>query len=346
MYLFKAKELKSKAVDNNDTRFEWILIAKGIGMILVVIGHFYPITSPEYWGEMRKIIYSFHMPLFFLLSGYLYNSGKYSYSNLVVNKVQRLLYPFISVAVIFFIIKYIAGVYVPIEYPVSLDAIKALIINPANSYMPLLWFVHTLFIIFILYPLLRKVFNEVVILAIILGMNLIVGAEYYILKNVIAYIPFFIIGCILRDKKTVFESLLTKSYFIPLILVSIFVSIYLFQMQGGFGSYNYLMKFLLGVFGSLLIINISNILSNSKNLIIKKCLISVGVYSMSIYLFHTLFESAVRIGLSTKILHIVVPFELVAALAIILGVTFPLLLEKYFLSKNKITRKYILGISK
>jgi len=89
--------------------FEWMLIAKGIGIILVVVGHFYPETSPTYWSEIRKIIYSFHMPLFFILSGYLYSHGKYSYSNLIKTKAKRLLYPFASIAGAFFLIKYVAG---------------------------------------------------------------------------------------------------------------------------------------------------------------------------------------------------------------------------------------------
>ena len=41
-------------------------IARGIGIILVVIGHFYA-------GDWINYIFSFHMPLFFFLSGYLTN---------------------------------------------------------------------------------------------------------------------------------------------------------------------------------------------------------------------------------------------------------------------------------
>ena len=68
---------------------DWVVIAKGIGIILVVIGHFHPDTSPLYWSDIRVIIYSFHMPLFFVLSGYLYVNGKYVYRELVKIKVRR-----------------------------------------------------------------------------------------------------------------------------------------------------------------------------------------------------------------------------------------------------------------
>lgn len=45
-------------------RLDWLDAAKGLGIILVVIGHAW--TS----GAVRDTIYAFHMPLFFLLAGY------------------------------------------------------------------------------------------------------------------------------------------------------------------------------------------------------------------------------------------------------------------------------------
>lgn len=51
-------------------RIEYIDIARGIGILLVVLGHNdFAIVSP--FGH--KLIYSFHMPLFFFLSGYFIN---------------------------------------------------------------------------------------------------------------------------------------------------------------------------------------------------------------------------------------------------------------------------------
>ena len=336
-------DLKHNATTSNKNRLEWVLIAKGIGIFLVVVGHFFPASSPEYWIEMRKVIYTFHMPLFFLLSGYLYNEVKYSYSGLVVNKVRRLLFPFISIALIFFIIKYISGLYVTVNYPVNLNSLRALMIDPVNSYMPLLWFVHTLFVIFIIYPLIRLFLNQTVILVAVLSVNIFFGTEYYIVNNVLEYVPYFIVGILFRDKYKYISMLFVNNYLILTVTLFIFVSAYVLSLQGGLGEYNYLIKFLLGVFGSVFIINISKQISNSKSMAVKNYIVSIGVYSMSIYLFHTLFESAVRIGLSVEVLHFSIPFELIAVLAVLAGVVFPLLLEKYFLSKNTLSRKYILG---
>ena len=46
-------------------RYTWIDCIKGIGIFLVVLGHIYKDNYIGLW------IYSFHMPLFFMLSGYL-----------------------------------------------------------------------------------------------------------------------------------------------------------------------------------------------------------------------------------------------------------------------------------
>ncbi len=46
-------------------RLDFIDIAKGIGIILVVTGHLLPVAA-----GLHVLIYSFHMPLFFFLSGF------------------------------------------------------------------------------------------------------------------------------------------------------------------------------------------------------------------------------------------------------------------------------------
>ena len=52
-------------------RIEYLDIAKGIGILLVVLGHNdFEVISPF----VQRLIYSFHMPLFFFLSGYFINA--------------------------------------------------------------------------------------------------------------------------------------------------------------------------------------------------------------------------------------------------------------------------------
>lgn len=85
-YVFE--EADNKTVDN---RIEWIDAAKGIAIILVVINHTH---NPNPF--LAKIISSFHLPLFFIISGYLFNSEKYitNFVALVKNRFSRLLVPY------------------------------------------------------------------------------------------------------------------------------------------------------------------------------------------------------------------------------------------------------------
>lgn len=62
--------MESPVITTN--RIEYIDIAKGLGMILVVVGHcINGKTFPGTW------INSFHMPLFFILSGLCFSEKKY-----------------------------------------------------------------------------------------------------------------------------------------------------------------------------------------------------------------------------------------------------------------------------
>lgn len=71
------------------TRIQWIDIAKGLGIVLVIIGHS---GAPDI---IRKYIYGFHMPLFFIISGYLYNTPKNGrLKELIIKKSRCYLMPY------------------------------------------------------------------------------------------------------------------------------------------------------------------------------------------------------------------------------------------------------------
>lgn len=69
---------------NEWSRAEWIDVCRGIGICIVVLGH----CSPP----LYKLIYSFHMPLFFILSGYLFKERKLSTQ--MYNMIKRYLAPY------------------------------------------------------------------------------------------------------------------------------------------------------------------------------------------------------------------------------------------------------------
>ena len=78
-------------------RIQWIDICKGLGIILVVLGH-------TLRNNISYIyIYSFHMPLFFFLSGLVLDRGKYTLNGFIASRFNTLVFPY----VFFYLITYI-----------------------------------------------------------------------------------------------------------------------------------------------------------------------------------------------------------------------------------------------
>lgn len=161
-------------MERNKTIHEYNLI-RVIAVLLVVIGHctYYKIIT-EYGGFdlgldvasmnfisklvyrvlvlINHILYTFHMPLFFCLSGALFNyslkNKKYkTLKELVCKKGKRLLIPFVIVSLLYTIpIKYLCGYYNGSQNIIK-DIFVGQILQQGNTH---LWFLPTLFCIFVI----------------------------------------------------------------------------------------------------------------------------------------------------------------------------------------------------
>ena len=137
-------------------------IAKGIGIILVVIGHCISGTS-----ILGKCISSVHMPLFFLISGLCFNEIKHA--NLIPFFKQR----FRQILVPCFLF---TAIFITISPAVSIYKLKYGL--PGS-----LWFLLILFIIAILYSVLHKItekcYGSNYLLVYILFLCLLISGEIY-----------------------------------------------------------------------------------------------------------------------------------------------------------------------
>ena len=77
--------------NDRNKRIEYLDIARGIGIFLVVLGHCY--SLPEW---MWHLIYSVHMPLFFVLSGYVFKPAQSGGSGKGTGLGVPYLFPMIS----------------------------------------------------------------------------------------------------------------------------------------------------------------------------------------------------------------------------------------------------------
>lgn len=78
---------------------EEVDISKGIGMVLVITGHLCVSAS------LRNFIYSFHMPLFFILSGIVYNIARTRARKAI--QIKKILTKYIEWSGIYLVFDYI-----------------------------------------------------------------------------------------------------------------------------------------------------------------------------------------------------------------------------------------------
>ncbi len=122
------------------SRIAWVDIVRGIGIILVVLGHTYRDNSVLIW------ITSFHMPLFFILSGWLVGNRQCSINaEIFFAKVKSFLVPLTE----FIFITYLYWILVESRF-------RSFDIGP-------MWFLAVLFIVEIVAAILCRYCNKICI---------------------------------------------------------------------------------------------------------------------------------------------------------------------------------------
>ncbi len=139
-------------------RFNAIDIAKVIAIILVVVGHYFPDDSPEWWVGIHDVIYTFHMPLFFFASGFLYAATRHptGYAAFMRRKFTRLMVPYFSASVVIICFKLLTesgGDGTALDNPVTPMAFLEMFWSPSAGYF--LWFIWALMWMFAVVGLAR-----------------------------------------------------------------------------------------------------------------------------------------------------------------------------------------------
>jgi fucose 4-O-acetylase-like acetyltransferase len=134
---------------------------KGFAILLVVLGHAIQVNVPDFDNNLIfRIIYSFHMPLFMFLSGYIAFRKNEDYIPLITKKFKQLVIPFVCWYIFGYLFNLNLGF---IEY---LNRLPSHIDNG-------LWFLWVLFVNFILLGLILKCKNDLLILPAIIFLYLI-----------------------------------------------------------------------------------------------------------------------------------------------------------------------------
>lgn len=131
-------------------RVLWLDRAKGLGIVLVVFGHAWLgaqaaglIPPDRLFDTVEKLIYNFHMPLFFFLSGFTFEASARRKPLLrgARDKALRLLWPLLLWTYIFAGFRYLAGG--AVNTPEALSDLIGWPLPPRDH----LWFLWALFLI-------------------------------------------------------------------------------------------------------------------------------------------------------------------------------------------------------
>jgi fucose 4-O-acetylase-like acetyltransferase len=158
-----------------DARIDWLDRAKGLGILLVVLGHALGglIDSPVGAGEagyrqLFFLIYSFHMPLFFLLSALLVAPRlEKDRRGFTESLFTRIAWPYFLWSTIQFSIIYALGTLVNQPVERWAPTILSLPVKTVSQF----WFLHALFLLHLLSLALLRPFGPIAFLLLCLGLK-------------------------------------------------------------------------------------------------------------------------------------------------------------------------------
>jgi len=190
--------------NNRDTTLD---MAKGLLIILVVLGHAiqysfgieYTKSGDFFSNIVFKSIYSFHMPLFMLISGYLFhNSNKKDFKPLMVSKLIAIGIPMIS-----FII--LCNFYTEIKYLRDYDFTGLFLYIIDQVYRGgTMWFLFSLLlnmtVISIITRSIRNIKLQYLLILVVFILTMLIP-DTILLSSHKYMFPFFCMGYIIKEKK-------------------------------------------------------------------------------------------------------------------------------------------------
>jgi len=285
-----------------ENRSHWIDYAKAIGIILVVYGHvargLYKagIEIPKEFYELAdSIVYSFHMPLFFFLSGVFFYSSftKKGGVKLITSKIDTIVYPYIIWAITQGVIEAFLADYT--NGSVTYAEVFSLLWSPRAQF----WFLYALFIVFFLAAAIFSVVSKKSAIAVFLLSAITyvypeIIPEGMVFKFISSNFVFFMFGIVFTLRLNAEQLSSRMSLFLLACVFS--TSQFIFHHTLGL---NYTDKGIASL--SLALISIFFIISLSAWGALRphRLMTFIGTSSMAIYLMHILAGSGARVALLT-----------------------------------------------
>lgn len=290
------------------TREKWVDDVKVIACILVVLGHFFQsmtkasiLPENDLYGWFNTTIYYFHVPLFFICSGYLYQKyskvdGVGSWCRNVAKKALALGVPYATFTTATWVLKKVFSSSVNDQIGGLGDT---LFLHPTAPY----WYLYALFFIFLVTPTFSSVKAAVVGLIVALAAKALIltgGYSVYAVSTVLSNEIWFVFGMSICAFNVQLKGKRVQGTIFGLLFIILSIVVYTAEISGS--VIYFAMGLLACVAVILMVAGFEEKFGRGMNFLAK--------YTMPIFLMHTLFAAPMRsvllkVGIENAVIHVV-----------------------------------------
>lgn len=320
------------------TRIEWLAVLQGFSMLLVVLGHVtltntFQDPQTPLTATIERVVYTFHMPLFIFISGWLFNltciKRDTPFRTVISKKVKRLGVPFLFFTIVTIGIKLILPSLMkrPVDTTEIINTFIFLSSNPLGE----MWFIIVLLGLMSFYPTYRWLLNNGIIIwglsiSIVIAALFPAGIDYYQLTRIARMCPYFIAG-IMCCHYNLIEKYSSKWY-VCIISFLLFITLNTFEYKNG-GIIGNLSALLSAFTGIILSVSICSILAGLRPNLFS----SFSRYTFQIFLLGIFFQMGIRVMYAKIPFHNDVVYCILFFLSILIGIYFPVIIAKFIESK-------------
>ncbi|NIK69243.1 acyltransferase family protein [Paenibacillus sp. BK720] len=327
-------------------------IVKGIGIIAVVVGH-------STGGTMfQSILYWFHMPLFFFISGFLFRplQNLAEYKKWAVNRVKQLIVPYISFVLIITFVRYLIIGPKTIKWYFS-DVLHILAGGQSipDAVYVTIWFITCLIFTQLLFGFMQSIVkNKIYLFVIVIILYLLAHAESRFMRDLhipgnidvsLLAVTYFYCGFVfshllIRINKDFMRLITILSCTFVILLITLKLNGMIdYSLDMYKKNYNNLiLDIVVPVIFILFIYTLSNFISHIRAKVIG-FILSLGRDSLVIMYLHIAIKLLIEGVMENQSIYTEI-------LAIILGILVPWLIAQLLLTRFYPLRKFFLGTTK
>lgn len=290
------------------TREKWVDDVKVIACILVVLGHFFQsmtkaniLPENDLYGWFNTTIYYFHVPLFFICSGYLYQkysrvNGVSSWCKNVAKKALALGVPYATFTTATWVLKKVFSSSVNDQIG-SLG--ETLFLHPTAPY----WYLYALFFIFLVTPTFNSVKAAAVGLVVALAAKSLIltgGHSVYAVSTVLSNEIWFVLGMSICAFNVQLKGRKEQGMICGVLFIILSIMVYTAEICSS--AVSFAMGLLACVSVIMMVAGFEEKFGRGMKLLAK--------YTMTIFMMHTLFAASLRsilmkIGIENAVIHVV-----------------------------------------